>query len=113
VNKIGSCVKGEIKLAAAELPDYRTCRFGKGYYSEGQRLCAGLSSFRAIESPHERIHREAVEAVSAANSGDRGSAGRHYREIVELSGKINGLLEEIKRESHQHQRGRDKRTRGA
>jgi methyl-accepting chemotaxis protein len=112
VNKVGSSVKGEMKVSAGELPDHRTCRFGKWYYADGQRLCGALSSFKAIESPHERIHKLAVEAVSAVNSGDRQTAERHYREVVELSGRINGLLEDIRTEFLQQIR-QEKKSRAA
>lgn len=34
---------------------YTDCKFGKWYYSSGQRL-ARLSSFQALEEPHQQLH---------------------------------------------------------
>ncbi|KAF0219236.1 MAG: methyl-accepting chemotaxis [Geobacteraceae bacterium] len=113
VNKVGAGVKGEMKVTAGELPDHHSCRFGKWYDVEGQELCGTLSSFKAIDGPHERIHKLAKEAVTAANSGDRQTAEKYYREVADLSVKINGLLDDIRTESTRHQTGQNMPARAA
>ncbi len=98
VGKIASCLKGDLTLDAAKLPDHHTCRFGKWYDSEGKDMCGKLSSFQAVEAPHARIHAMAKEAVGALHAGNRGQADRIYGEMEEVSGQIGSFLDGIKAE---------------
>ena len=98
VNKVGACLKGDATLDPSQMPDHRTCRFGKWYLGEGKQMCGSLQSFREVDAPHERIHALAKEVVSACNSGDTSKAERIYKEMEDLSEKIGSLLDGIKRE---------------
>lgn len=98
VGKIASCLKGDLALDAAKLPDHHNCRFGKWYDSEGAVMCGTASNFHAVEEPHARIHTLAKEAVAAYQAGDRAKADRLYHEMEEVSGRIGLLLEGIKAE---------------
>ncbi len=98
VGKIASCLKGDLTLDPSQLPDHHNCRFGKWYFGEGIQMCGNLSSFKAIDEPHAKIHALAKEAVSACNSGDKSKAERIYKEIEDLSDQIGSLLDGIKRE---------------
>jgi methyl-accepting chemotaxis protein len=98
VGKIGACLKGDTTLDPSQLPDHHNCRFGKWYFGEGMQMCGNLSSFKAVDEPHAKIHALAKEAVSACNSGDRLKAERIYKEMENLSDQIGSLLDGIKRE---------------
>jgi methyl-accepting chemotaxis protein len=98
VGKIASCLKGDVTLDAAQLPDHHNCRFGKWYDSEGKARCGTLSSFRAVEEPHARIHAAAKNVVSAINSGNRQKAEELFREVDGISAEIGSLLDAIKGE---------------
>ena len=100
VEKIASCLSGDARLDAGQLPDHHTCRFGKWYDSEGIKACGRFPSFRAVEAPHDRIHSLAKEAVAAYNSGNKVKADALYKNIDEISGQIARLLDEIKKECH-------------
>ena len=98
VGKIASCLKGDVSLDPAQLPDHHGCRFGKWYDTEGRQLCGSFANFRAIEQPHERIHRLAKEAVIAYRGHDQNKAERLYTEVEQVSHEIVHLLDAIKRE---------------
>ena len=105
VGKISSCLKGGEKVDASKLPDHHTCRFGKWYDSDGQSLCGGVPSFRAIENPHAKIHALAKEALLACQMGDKEKAKRLYSEIEDLSEKIASLIDALKSDCMEKHRG--------
>ncbi|MBF0557520.1 MAG: CZB domain-containing protein [Nitrospirae bacterium] len=98
VGKVGSCLKGDTTLDPAKLPDHHTCRFGKWYDTEGREKCGNLPSFKAILTPHDRIHALAKEAIAAFNSGNKEKATGLYNEMEDLSEQIVSLLDGVKRE---------------
>ncbi|MCL4456827.1 MAG: methyl-accepting chemotaxis protein [Nitrospirae bacterium] len=98
VGKIASCLKGDTSLDPSQLPDHHNCRFGKWYFGDGMQMCGNLSSFKAVDEPHAKIHALAKEAVSACNSGDKSKAEMIYKEMEDLSDQIGSLLDGIKRE---------------
>ena len=98
VGKIASCLKGGTSLDPSQLPDHHNCRFGKWYFSEGQRMCGTLPSFKALDGTHAKIHALAKDAVSAFNAGDKKKAVGLYRELEDVSDEIGSLLDGIKRE---------------
>jgi methyl-accepting chemotaxis protein len=99
IGKIGACLKGEVTIDPSALPDHRTCRFGKWYFSEGKAICGALPSYRIIDQPHERIHGLAKEAVAAHNAGNQAKAEQIYKDMNGVSQQIVDLLEKVKSES--------------
>lgn len=99
LGKIGACLKGEVPLDPSSLPDHRTCRFGKWYFSEGKEICGTLPSYHLIDPPHERLHGLAKEAVAAHNAGNQTTAEQIYKDMGGISTQIVDLLEKIKNES--------------
>ncbi|MBZ0156181.1 MAG: CZB domain-containing protein [Alphaproteobacteria bacterium] len=98
VNKIASCLHGEISLDPSQLPDHHTCRFGKWYYKEGSELCGALPSFRAVEPPHERIHQLAKQTVEARNAGNHERAKQLHEEVMITSKQVTDMLDRLKAE---------------
>ncbi|MDA8082481.1 MAG: CZB domain-containing protein [Nitrospiraceae bacterium] len=96
VGKIGSCVRGEAAIDPASLPDHHSCRFGKWYGNGGMQLCGTMSSFKAIDPPHERIHQVARQAVEAASSGNRTRAEELFNEVERLSVRITEEIDRAK-----------------
>ncbi|MDD5286475.1 MAG: methyl-accepting chemotaxis protein [Desulfuromonadaceae bacterium] len=99
VNRIERCVDGKEEIASSALPDHHSCRFGKWYFSDGSKLCADSYSFKAIDDPHERIHRIAKEVVDLRNRGEIEQAERKLEEVEQISSEIVELLEKVKIES--------------
>jgi methyl-accepting chemotaxis protein len=100
VGKIASCLAGDIQLAPDKLPDHHTCRFGKWYDTEGKVRCGALSSYQAVNAPHDKIHSLAKQVVMLHNQGDAARAGEIYGEMEKLSEQIATALERIKAECH-------------
>ncbi len=98
VEKIASCVSGKNTVTASQLPDHHSCRFGKWYYKEGHDLCGGMSIYKRIEDPHEKIHRLAKEAVTLAQMGDKDKAEGSFNELNNVSRQLLGMLDNLKTE---------------
>jgi len=101
VNRIERCVDGKEAVTSSALPDHHNCRFGKWYFGDGQQLCGNLHSFKAIDVPHEKIHRIAKEIVELKNGGDVEQAEKKLLELENISGEIVQMLENVKRESRE------------
>lgn len=101
LQKISACRNGaaDPSCAVDQLPDHRSCRFGKWYFGEDGRNFAGLASFQAINPPHERFHVLAKAVITAHNSGDHAKADGLFEEMETLSDAIVQHLDEIQRES--------------
>ncbi len=98
VGKIASCLKGEISLDPAQLPDHHSCRFGKWYYKEGLDICGNAPGFKQVEPPHEKIHQLAKDAVAAHNAGRTEKASELLAQMRPLSQQIVTLLDETKKD---------------
>ena len=98
VEKIASCVSGKRSMNASQLPDHHSCRFGKWYYREGHDLCGGMNSYRQVESPHEKIHRLAKEALTLTGAGNKDRAENVFKEMESVSRHMIGLLDNLKSE---------------
>ncbi|TAN44033.1 MAG: HAMP domain-containing protein [Nitrospirae bacterium] len=98
MNKIGSCLKGDLRLDPEQLPTHHTCRFGKWYDDQGRQMCGTLPSFKAVDVPHEKVHSMAKEILRAHYSGDIKRAEKLFKEAEDTSDEIVSLLDGIKRE---------------
>ena len=98
MGKIGACLKGDTTMDPSQLPDHHNCRFGKWYDGEGKRLCGALQSYKAVDTPHERIHALAKDTLKAYNAGDKAKAEKIFRDMEDISDQIGSLLDGIKRE---------------
>src|SRR5690606_40553000 len=60
---------------ATDLPSHGQCGLGLCYYGdETVEAFRSSADFRAIEKPHEDVHRYAAEAVELYHAGDRAGA---------------------------------------
>ncbi len=64
-----------------ELPDYKSCDFGKWYYSKGINVCGNIPTFKEIEKPHKDIHQYVLDAIQFVRDGDR--VYQHKDRIIE------------------------------
>jgi methyl-accepting chemotaxis protein len=98
VNKIRAAVIGDVPLDPSTLPNHHGCRFGKWYDSDGVQICGHINAYKAIDTPHERIHSIAKEGVAAANSGDQNKASRLMQEVEAASHSIMNGLDNVRNE---------------
>jgi methyl-accepting chemotaxis protein len=99
VSKIALCMRGSMTLDPSQLPDHRSCRFGRWYLGEGKHACGTLPSFQALQGVHEQFHALAKKTASAYSAGAKSEAEQTYREMGALSDRLQTLLDVLKRES--------------
>lgn len=98
MGKIGSCLLGSTNIEPETLPDHKNCRFGKWYYSDGLKMCGDKPTFRAIEEPHEKIHKLSKEALIQCKKGNKEGARKIYKEMEDISADIADKIDALKRE---------------
>jgi len=70
-SRVYQAVLGIIEANPEDYCDHTACRLGQWYYQGlGQQNFSGTDGYAAIEAPHRRFHQRAIDAVSAAQSGE-------------------------------------------
>lgn len=82
---------GEMLQAVA---DHRACRLGRWYFGVQERL-GHLDSFRAMDAPHQEVHRRAREAAQRWREGRREEARQAVRAMEEASASLLALLDRL------------------
>lgn len=83
------------------LADHTSCRLGNWYYvGEGQQKYSQLSSFRALEEPHEKVHSSGLAAVESARSGNIAGAAQQLALMEKASLDVANVLDRLKSELH-------------
>jgi methyl-accepting chemotaxis protein len=96
IDKIEACMRGENDLQPEGITDHTQCRFGKWYFSDGQKKCGHLPVFKEIDTPHSLVHKYGREAVALYRSGRLEEARSVYIQAEDQSQEIIGLLEKLK-----------------
>ncbi len=94
--RLADMAVGRTKLRAEELADHRSCRLGKWYYGEGAATCAHLDAFRALEAPHERVHRHGIQAARLFADGKHAEALAEIAKVETASADVLARLDELR-----------------
>jgi len=86
---------GRSELRPEELADHRSCRLGRWYYGEGQKLFGGDAVFVALEAAHERVHSHGIEAARRFQAGDLGGALAAIAEVEKASVEVLTALDQL------------------
>ncbi len=86
------------KKAEGEATDFRSCRFGQWYYSEGRELFGNNNLFKALENPHILVHNLAKEVVALANVGKKDEAESKFQELRQQANLLVENLLELKQQ---------------
>jgi len=95
VDNVEAVLKGKRQQDGASLSTHLTCRFGKWYTNEGKQKCGHISSYQAINAPHEQVHTLARRIVDAVNAGNQAQAEQLFPQLVNFSKEIRYLLDEM------------------
>lgn len=95
VQRLHEMLLGREKIQVHEVTDHTQCRLGKWCTGRGKERFGLNPAFRALEEPHNRLHRMARSAVEAWNAGRQDEARKVVREVVTTSKEILRLLEEV------------------
>ncbi|MEJ5169515.1 MAG: methyl-accepting chemotaxis protein [Fimbriimonadales bacterium] len=90
------------KIEEKELVSHKQCALGQWYYSFGVSHFGDLPEFKAIEPPHERLHKLAAEIHSLHKQGKKAQAEAKLSEIRSISKEIVSKLDLLYEKTKQH-----------
>jgi len=93
--KLADMLAGKAALDDAALKDHTQCRLGQWYYALDDDEMCGLKAFRALEEPHEKVHKCGIEAFSLYKSGQHDAAFAKMAELEAASMDVIAILNEI------------------
>jgi hypothetical protein len=104
ITKIGNCLMGSSSVGEnhSAFSDYTICRFGEWYYGKGIKLFGNLSSFKALDEPHKKIHALGYDIISVFSNGEKERAQRLFEQLTSLSHQFINLLEAAKKDASLH-----------
>ena len=86
-----------------QFSSHTQCRLGKWYYEgEGRACYSQLQGYREIETPHEQVHRFALEALQANSSQDSKRMLERVAGMEDASLKVLDGLEKMSVSGEQH-----------
>lgn len=89
-------LRGLERLDPERLADYRSCGFGKWYYSEEAQKFRDLPGFAELEDIHRSYHLLNRDIVISHNSGDNEKVKRLLQDVERLKERIYRALDQIK-----------------
>lgn len=78
--------------------DHTMCRLGKWYYSTGRSQLSGNSAYKALEKPHEQVHKKGVQALHNIQQGDEQAALDALLEMEKASATVMQCLDDLSRQ---------------
>ncbi|WP_375753262.1 methyl-accepting chemotaxis protein [Vibrio sp. HN007] len=97
--KIRAFLNGDESAVSKEQAcSHRHCGFGKWYFSEGMRKYGTMSSFKAIDGPHEKLHNVMKQIIEANEAGDHDKGEKLYNQIEPISQEVVAQIDRLERE---------------
>ncbi|WP_213607903.1 methyl-accepting chemotaxis protein [Pseudoalteromonas sp.] len=92
-------ILGQSTKTADDFSDHTMCRLGQWYYQgEGALKYSKINDFKALETPHEDVHKNGFAALAAYQSGDLSTAIEKISMMEQASFKVVDILSSL---SHQ------------
>jgi hypothetical protein len=89
--------------APSSFAGHTECRLGKWYYQgEGQDCFSRLPGYREVESPHKRVHEEAIRALNAFSAGEQSLMLKAVTEMEQASMGVLAALEQMARSGEEN-----------
>jgi methyl-accepting chemotaxis protein len=95
VARIAEAVRGEIKLAPAELSTHHTCRLGRWYDNVSDETMIGLTAFAGLLEPHRDVHRKGRDVLVSLTEGREAEAAQRMADLERLSRQVIDLLDRL------------------
>ena len=90
---------GKSDKTAADFANHTQCRLGQWYYvGDGHQEWSHLSSFKAIEDPHKRVHDGGLAALKKTEDNDLPGALVHLNEMEGSSNDVLRFLSKMEAE---------------
>lgn len=109
--RVVDAVLGRGKWKSSEVPNCHSCRLGKWYDSIANKQLRETEIFRSLSAPHQRVHKAAVEALTAKEKGDMPSALAALKVLDEASKEVVSILVKISAHLHSQESISERRKR--
>ncbi|MCB1831499.1 MAG: CZB domain-containing protein, partial [Gammaproteobacteria bacterium] len=93
--RLRNFLDGKEHLSQEQAVSHHHCDLGKWYYGTGMERFGQMAEFKAIEQPHEQIHRLIQQVIALRGSGDEARAESVCNEVSVLSGHIVERIETL------------------
>lgn len=97
VDKLNAMMAGRVSFSEHELDDHTQCTLGQWYYGGGGENFNTLSEFRALEQPHQALHKMVHQVVQAYNRDEHSKAQSGLVQVKTLSQEIVSKLDDLER----------------
>ena len=91
-------LNGHQAMTPQEVATHKDCAFGKWYFGDGLQSYGTLESFRAIESPHSKVHSMAREIAELYNAGQHAESIQRYAELYNVTIDLFRALDTLERD---------------
>jgi ABC-type transporter Mla subunit MlaD len=98
VDKVATAVEQGDKLPPASLAGHHNCQLGRWYDAVTDVVTAALPAFRALEAPHQEVHRLGREALGLLCENDAAGATAKVGELRAASRKVIEILARLEGE---------------
>ena len=96
--RVRAYLDGQEGLSRSEAVSDKECRLGRWYFSEGASCCSSHPAFKAIATPHARLHQVIQQIIELKNQHKQDEAEALYREIEQNSGLVVGYIDQLLQE---------------
>ncbi|MGL5993236.1 MAG: methyl-accepting chemotaxis protein, partial [Aeromonas sobria] len=96
--RVRAYLDGQEGLSRSEAVSDKECRLGRWYFSEGASCCSSQPAFKAIATPHARLHQVIQQVIELKNQHKHDEAEALYREIEHNSEKVVGCIDQLLQE---------------
>lgn len=84
---------------SGEVNDHQNCRLGQWFYhGEGAEKYSSFSAFKAMEKPHEDVHKHGLAALDALAAGDKQKA---IDKLAQMESSSNDVINHLSQLSQQ------------
>lgn len=90
-----SVIYGLSSKSIDEFADHTKCRLGKWYYSAKRSDYTNNQTFRNLEKPHEKVHKNGVEAMKLAKEGNQKGAINALLAMEDASVSVMNYLDSL------------------
>lgn len=77
--------------------DHHLCGLGKWYYKEGKQSYASMPAFKALEQPHEKLHRTIKQVLELRDNNQHEKASELFHQIEPISREVVERLTDLER----------------
>ncbi|WP_033135882.1 methyl-accepting chemotaxis protein [Aeromonas finlandensis] len=102
--RVRAYLDGQEGLSRSEAVSDKECRLGRWYFSEGASCCSSQPAFKAIATPHARLHQVIQQVIELKNQHKHAEAEALYREIEQNSEQVVGCIDQLLQEMTRPQR---------